>query len=169
MNAWPSFLRGRSNSALVGELVADCEAVVRERGHAAAHSADKSAACSSESPLDRCANHGDRVAGSEPHGGPLNATVFDFDADYTSQAFRKPCTGAGIVGFRFHDLRHTAASWLRMTGADIHSVATLPGHKDIRMTARYSHLNPAFLGETIARLEGVLDNLGCQDVAIKPN
>ena len=49
MNAWPSFLMGRSNSALVGELVADCEAVGRERGHAAAHSADKSAACSSES------------------------------------------------------------------------------------------------------------------------
>jgi site-specific recombinase XerD len=31
------------------------------------------------------------------------------------------CTDAGIVDFRFHDLRHTAVSWLRMTGADIHS------------------------------------------------
>ena len=54
-----------------------------------------------------------------------------------------------------------------MTGADIHSVATLLGHKDIRMTARYSHLNPAFLGETIAKLDGVFDNLRCQDVASK--
>lgn len=54
-----------------------------------------------------------------------------------------------------------------MTGADIHSVATLLGHNDIRMTARYSHLNPAFLGETIAKLDGVFDNLRCQGVASK--
>ncbi len=101
----------------------------------------------------------------EPHSGPPNALVFDFDADYTSQAFRRACTDAGIIDFRFHDLRHTAASWLRMTGADIHSVATLLGHKDIRMTARYSHLNPAFLGETIAKLDGAFDNLRCQGVA----
>src|SRR5262245_37209634 len=101
----------------------------------------------------------------EPHSGPPNTLVFDLDADYTSQAFRKACADAGIVDFRFHDLRHTAASWLRMTGADIHSVATLLGHKDIRMTARYSHLNPAFLGETIGRLDAVYDNLRCQDVA----
>jgi integrase len=100
----------------------------------------------------------------EPHSGPPNALVFGFDSDYTSQTFRKACTDAGIVDFRFHDLRHTAASWLRMTGADIHSVATLLGHKDIRTTARYSHLNPAFLGETIAKLDGVFDNLRCQDV-----
>ena len=52
-----------------------------------------------------------------------------------------------------------------MSGADIHSVATLLGHKDIRMTARYSHLNPAFLDETIAELDAVHDNLRCQDVA----
>lgn len=33
------------------------------------------------------------------------------------------------------------------------------------MTARYSHLNPAFLGETIGKLDAVYDNLRCQDVA----
>src|SRR5215831_7295052 len=82
-----------------------------------------------------------------------------------SVAFRRVCNRAKIADFRFHDLRHTAASWLRMTGADIHSVATLLGHKDIRMTTRYSHLNPAFLGETIGKLDAVFDNLRCQDVA----
>jgi len=101
----------------------------------------------------------------EPESGTRSAVVFGFDADYTSQAFCKACTDADIVDFRFHDLRRTAASGLRMSGADIHSVATLLGHKDIRMTARYSHLNPAFLDETIAELDAVHDNLSCQDVA----
>jgi integrase len=91
----------------------------------------------------------------EHHSGQPNALVFGFDADYTSQTFRKACADAGIVDFRFHDLRHTAASWLRMSGADIHTVAQLLGHKTIAMTARYSHLSPAFLGETIGKLDAV--------------
>jgi len=93
----------------------------------------------------------------EHHSGQSNALVFGFDADYTSQTFRKACADAGIVDFRFHDLRHTAASWLRMSGADIHTVAQLLGHKTIAMTARYSHLSPAFLGETIGKLDAVFD------------
>jgi len=100
-----------------------------------------------------------------PQDGPSIARVFDFNADYVGQAFRAACEDAGIEDFRFHDLRHTAASWLRMTGADIHSVATLLGHKDLRMTARYSHLSPAFLGEAVGKLDGVYGNLRCQDVA----
>jgi integrase len=54
-----------------------------------------------------------------------------------SVAFRRTCRALGIVDFRFHDLRHTAASWLRMSGADIHTVAQLLGHKDLRMASRY--------------------------------
>jgi len=72
-------------------------------------------------------------------------------------AFARVCKGLGISDFRFHDLRHTAASWLRMQGADIHTVAQLLGHKDLRMAARYQHLSPAFLGEAVARLDTVFD------------
>ena len=45
----------------------------------------------------------------EPHSVAPDALIFDFDADYTSQAFRKACTDAGIVDFRFHDLRQRQA------------------------------------------------------------
>jgi integrase len=72
-----------------------------------------------------------------------------------SMAFSRACKRVGVEDFRFHDLRHTAASWLRMQGADIHTVAQLLGHKDLRMAARYQHLSPKFLGEAVSRLDGV--------------
>jgi integrase len=77
--------------------------------------------------------------------------------EQVSMAFARTCKVVGISDFRFHDLRHTAASWLRMQGADIHTVAQLLGHKDLRMAARYQHLSPAFLGEAVARLDAVFD------------
>jgi site-specific recombinase XerD len=52
-----------------------------------------------------------------------------------------------------YDLRHTAASWLRMKGADIHTVALLLGHKDLRMAARYQHLSPMFLADAVGQLD----------------
>ena len=70
-------------------------------------------------------------------------------------AFGRICRDLGVVDFRFHDLRHTAASWLRMSGADIHTVAQLLGHKDLRMAARYQHLSPAFLAEAVGKLDAV--------------
>jgi integrase len=72
-----------------------------------------------------------------------------------SVAFARLCRSQKILDFRFHDLRHTAASWLRMQGADIHTVAQLLGHKDLRMAARYQHLSPAFLADAVATLDSV--------------
>jgi integrase len=74
-------------------------------------------------------------------------------AEQVSMAFQRACRGLAISDFRFHDLRHTAASWLRMKGADIHTVAQLLGHKDLRMAARYQHLSPAFLASAVATLD----------------
>lgn len=75
--------------------------------------------------------------------------------EQVSVAFSRVCRRLKVLDFRFHDLRHTAASWLRMQGADIHTVAQLLGHKDLRMAARYQHLSPAFLADAVSRLDGV--------------
>jgi integrase len=49
---------------------------------------------------------------------------------------------AGIENFTFHGLRHTFGSRLGMKGYDIKTIAELMGHKDIKMTMRYSHPTP---------------------------
>jgi Site-specific recombinase XerD len=48
---------------------------------------------------------------------------------------------AGIEDFRFHDLRHTAASYLAMSGATIAEIAEILGHKTLQMVKRYSHIS----------------------------
>jgi len=48
---------------------------------------------------------------------------------------------AGIEDFRFHDLRHCAASYLAMSGASLAEIAEVLGHKTLAMVKRYSHLS----------------------------
>jgi integrase len=48
---------------------------------------------------------------------------------------------ARISNFRFHDLRHTAASYLAMNQASLLEIGTLLGHKTVQMTKRYAHLS----------------------------
>ena len=69
------------------------------------------------------------------------------------RAFRNALKAAEITNFRFHDLRHTFASYLRQRGVDLHTIATLAGHRDLRMTKRYAHLNVDSLRDAVAKLE----------------
>lgn len=86
--------------------------------------------------------------------GAAGTEVFSaYTPEQVSVAFARAAKRAGVLDFRFHDLRHTAASWLRMQGADIHTVAQILGHKDLRMVARYQHLSPAFMAEAVGRLD----------------
>lgn len=62
---------------------------------------------------------------------------------------RKAC---GLTHVRWHDLRHTCASWLVQAGVPLHTVSELLGHSSMTMTRRYAHLAPQHLADAIAKL-----------------
>jgi len=55
---------------------------------------------------------------------------------------------AGIEDFRFHDLRHTFASWYMMNGGDLYELAKILGHSNIKMTERYAKLAKSHIART---------------------
>lgn len=59
---------------------------------------------------------------------------------------------AKICDFRFHDLRHSAASYLAMNGASLAEIAEILGHKTLQMVKRYSHLSEAHTSKVVARM-----------------
>ena len=68
------------------------------------------------------------------------------------RAWGKAVKAAEITDFRFHDLRHTAASRLVMAGVDLYTVKEILGHKTLVMTQRYSHLSPDHQRPAVERL-----------------
>jgi len=62
-----------------------------------------------------------------------------FDISDVKRSFTYACQKASIVDFRFHDLRHTAATRLADRGADAFQIAAILGHTTIQMSARYTH------------------------------
>lgn len=62
-----------------------------------------------------------------------------FSRHALSKRFKVSLKKTGIEDFRFHDLRHTFATWLAQSGHDIYFIAKWLGHKDISMTQRYAH------------------------------
>lgn len=59
---------------------------------------------------------------------------------------------AKIKDFRFHDLRHTAASYLAMSGATVPEIAAVLGHRTLQMVKRYAHLSDQHTGAVIERM-----------------
>jgi len=59
---------------------------------------------------------------------------------------------AQIDDFRFHDLRHSAASYLAMNGATLSEIAEVLGHKTLQMVKRYAHLSEAHTSSVVQRM-----------------
>jgi len=67
-------------------------------------------------------------------------------------AWDKAIKKAGIEEFRFHDLRHTAASYLAMSGATLAELAEVLGHKTLQMVKRYTHISDDHTAGLVARM-----------------
>lgn len=64
----------------------------------------------------------------------------------TTKAWDEACTRAAIEpGLRFHDLRHTWASWHVMGGTPLEVLRQLGGWADMTMVLRYAHLSPGYI------------------------
>ncbi|MDP2000216.1 MAG: site-specific integrase [Rhodoferax sp.] len=65
--------------------------------------------------------------------------------------------------FKFHDLRHTAASYLAMNGVMLRDIAEILGHKSMDMVKRYSHLSKDHLLGVMTQLNTRLNNETLKD------
>lgn len=117
----------------------------------------------------------EQTKNSERKEIPINQTLRETLEEITRQfeyVFTNPVTGkrydnvkrsfttalkkAEISDFRFHDLRHSFASQLVMAGIDLTTVKELMGHKDFKMTLRYSHLAPSHKLKAVATLDRIM-------------
>lgn len=70
--------------------------------------------------------------------------------------WEKALKEASIEDFRFHDLRHTAASYLAMSGASLTDIAHILGHKTLQMVKRYAHLSDTHTQLTVSKMNNVI-------------
>lgn len=85
---------------------------------------------------------------------PAGAEV---EPTFPEDAWQAARAAAGLAGdgpdaFRFHDLRHTFASYLAMTGATLADLAEALGHKTLAMVKRYAHLTEGHTSKAVARM-----------------
>jgi len=111
----------------------------------------------------------------KPIAVPLNATALDVlrrqlgkhrDRVFTyagkplghanTLAWRKALKRAGIGNFRWHDLRHTWASWHRQSGTPTHELQRLGGWRSSVMVERYAHLAPDHLAHAAGRIDSLI-------------
>lgn len=64
-----------------------------------------------------------------------------------TKAWKKALKRAGIENFRWHDLRHTWASWHVQQGTPLHVLQELGGWESAEMARRYAHLHSDHLAE----------------------
>lgn len=72
--------------------------------------------------------------------------------------WKKALKEAGIHDFRWHDLRHSAASYLAMNGASIAEIADILGHRTLQMVKRYTHLSEQHTAGVLSRMNEKIFN-----------
>lgn len=119
--------------------------------------------------------HGAQSKNRRPIAIPLNETAYGVlvrqQGKHSSRVFTfrgKPLNSANkkawihaleraeITDFRWHDLRHTWATWQRQAGTPTHELQRLGGWRTGAMVERYAHLAPDHLAVAAARLDSVL-------------
>jgi integrase len=77
---------------------------------------------------------------------PTGERVFQYDGrpvdDFNRAAFKKAVARAGVGPLRWHDLRHTGASWAVQNGVTLQELQVLGDWKSYRSVLRYAHLAP---------------------------
>lgn len=120
--------------------------------------------------------HGDQSKSGRAIGVPLNREAvvvlrgqigkhhthcFSFKGKRVSKAntkaWRNALVKAGISDFRWHDLRHTWASWHVQSGTPIHVLQELGGWSEVKMVQRYAHLAPEHLSPYAEKLGALED------------
>ncbi|MDR2990853.1 MAG: site-specific integrase [Burkholderiaceae bacterium] len=74
----------------------------------------------------------------------------------STKAWRHALERAGIEDFRWHDLRHTWATWHRQAGTPTYELQRLGGWKTPAMVERYAHIAPEGLQRSASRIDNVL-------------
>ena len=98
--------------------------------------------------------------------GGKDGRLFPYNKDWVSHKFKEYAKKAGLPDVRFHDLRHTFASHLVMSGVDIRTVQALMGHKALQATMVYAHLAPDHLKQAIGKLDyGPNLKIACNSLA----
>lgn len=120
--------------------------------------------------------HADQAKAGKPIGVPLNSRsldvlnhrkskhkIFVFVSERTgkplegicSKTWKESLRKAGIDNFRWHDIRHTWASWLVQSGVPLMDLKEMGGWESIEMVQRYAHLAPMYLHKNIVLLEAM--------------
>ena len=73
-------------------------------------------------------------------------------AAFPQKPWNAAVRAAGLADFRFHDLRHTFASYLVMSGATLPELCEALGHKTLAMVKRYAHLSEAHTSGVVTRM-----------------
>jgi integrase len=82
---------------------------------------------------------------------PKGDHVFQYDGrpidNFNTAAFRKAAKRARVAPLRWHDLRHTGASWAVQNGVTLPELMILGDWRSYKMVLRYAHFAPSHAAE----------------------